>query len=84
MSAPVRLRRLARTLGKGDLKLMHKAQMIYQTSEVLVFQREFVTILMGKLFAMVRDKIIEMSDVDQLLFQGLISYFHRKHKESYK
>lgn len=59
--------------------------MIFQTSKVLVSKKECVIVLMGKLSHMVRDRIIEMSDVDQLLFQDVINYFFKKCKEdSYK
>lgn len=55
--------------------------MIYQTSEVSLSERECVAILMDKFLSVVRGRIIQVSDVDQLLFQGVISYFQRKYKE---
>lgn len=40
---------------------------------------------MGKLSHGVRDKIIEVNDVDHLFFEDVISYFRKKYKEdSYK
>lgn len=85
MSALDRLRKLVRTQGENDISLVYCAQMIFQTSEVLVFKRECVTILMGELFLIFRDKIIKVNDMDQLLFQDVISYFRKKvKKDSYR
>lgn len=55
--------------------------MIYQTFEVLGSEKECVTILMGKLFLIVINSIIELNDVDHIYFQDVISYFHKKYKE---
>lgn len=49
LSALDRLRRLVTTQGESDLGLVHRAQMMYQTNEVPLSERECVTILMGKL-----------------------------------
>lgn len=85
MSALYKLRRLVRTQGDNNLGLVHQAQMIFQTSEVPISKKECVNVLMGKLSLSVRNKIIELNDVDQILFWDVISYFKKKHKEySYK
>lgn len=44
-------------------------------------EKIFVTLLVGKLLLAIRDKIIELNDVEQLYFQDVISYFRKKHKE---
>lgn len=64
---------------------MHKDQVILPTSEVQVFAKEYVIILMGKLSLAVRERIIKLNDMDQLYFQDVISYLCKKYKEnSYK
>lgn len=43
-----------------------------------------VTIVMGKLSSVMRDKIVELNDVEQHYFQDVIIYLRKKCEDSYR
>lgn len=45
-------------------------------------EKECVPIIMGKFSRAVRNRIIELNNVDQPYFEGVVSYFGKKCKEN--
>lgn len=83
MSSVDRLRKLTKTEGQSDLSLVNRAQIIFYIIEVSLLKKECVTILMVRLSLIVRNRIIELNDVEKLQSRMQSTIIEKNKEESY-
>lgn len=69
---------LERTCGEDDITLFNRAHMIYRYVEPMENGKDYVSTLFGKLLVQYQQRLLDIFEIEDLLFRRLIAYYQTK------